>query len=469
MAEKRILIVDDVPEVTRLLNYNLSKAGYRVDSASTGEEALEYLRAGFHGLVLVDLRLPDCNGLDLFNEIKQIAPDNLVIIITAHGTIDIAIRAIQAGAFDFITKTENIVERLFVATQNAFRQMELDSKVRTLTSEMGSRFTFDQIVTNAREMKHLFKTLEHVIESKVTVLIEGESGTGKEVIARAIHYNGPRKEEPFVPINCAGIPDTLLESELFGYEKGAFTGAVGRKRGKFELADRGTIFLDEIGEMNPNLQSKILRVIQERQFERLGGTESISVDVRIVSATNRDLLDEVKKGNFREDLYYRLSVFQVNLPPLRDREGDVPLLTQHFIKKFAKEEQKPVRRIAPDALALLSAHRFPGNVRQLENVISHAIVVSETDTVEIDDLPQSFVNEAWERQSTGAPPGTLETRLETLIRSPERVPRLKDVEAAIIRRAIELYDNNVAAAAKRLGISRATLYRRMEQLGLNRD
>jgi len=468
MREKRILIVDDVPEVTRLLTYNLSKQGFSVESASTGKQALEILRSGFQGLILVDLRLPDCNGLDLFKEIKEIDEDNLVIIITAHGTIDLAIRAIKLGAFDFITKTENIIERLFVATQNAFRQMELGSKVRSLTTEMETRYRFDQIITNSKEMKNVFKMLGHVIDSKVTVLIQGESGTGKEIVARAIHYNGPRKNEPFVPINCAGIPDTLLESELFGYEKGAFTGAVARKQGRFEVADKGTIFLDEIGEMNPSLQSKILRIIQERKFERLGGTETIPVDVRIISATNRNLADEVRKGNFRDDLYYRLSVFQVNLPALRERKGDVSLLTEFFIKKFAEIEGKPVRRISPAALRLLESYHFPGNVRQLENIISHAVVVCESDTIGVDDLPRGIVDEAAQGMTEEESAPDLDARMKKLIRSTDEVPRLEDVESAIIRRAIDLHDGNLVQAAKRLGISRATIYRRMDQLGIRR-
>lgn len=468
MREKRILIIDDVPEITRLLEYNLAKEGYRVESAPTGAEALDIVRRGFQGLILLDLRLPDCNGLDLFNELKQIDDQNPVIIITAHGTIDLAIRAIRLGAFDFITKSENIVERLFVATQNAFRQMELGTKVRTLTTEMESRAQFDQIVTNSREMKKVFSMLRHVIDSKVTVLILGDSGTGKELVARAIHYNGPRRKEPFVTINCAGIPDTLLESELFGYEKGAFTGAVGRKQGKFELADGGSIFLDEIGEMKPNLQSKLLRVLQEREFERVGGTERIKVDVRIISATNRDLAEDVRTGVFREDLYYRLSVFQVTLPPLRERTGDIPLLANHFLRKFAREEGKPVSRIAPDVLRLLESYSFPGNVRQLENILSHAVVMSTTDTISTEDLPGSFLEEVSESLSSDAGPMALEHRIEHLIRAADDVPRLEDVEAALIRRAVDACDGNLVLAAKRLGISRATIYRKLERMGAKR-
>jgi len=333
---------------------------------------------------------------------------------------------------------------------------------------MESRYRFDQIVTNSKEMKNVFKMLTHVIDSKVTVLIQGESGTGKEIVARAIHYNGPRKNESFIPINCAGIPDTLLESELFGYEKGAFTGAVSRKQGRFELADKGTIFLDEIGEMNPSLQSKILRIIQERKFERLGGTETIPVDVRIISATNRNLAEEARKGNFRDDLYYRLSVFQVNLPALRERKGDVPLLTEFFIKKFAEIENKPVRRISPAALRLLESYPFPGNVRQLENIISHGVVVCESDTIGMDDLPRALVDEAAKTMNQEEAAPDLDTRMQKLIRTGDEVPKLEDVESAIIRRAIDLHDGNLVQAAKRLGISRATIYRRMEQLGIRR-
>ncbi len=464
MNKKQVLVIDDFPDMRHLLRRELESAGYSVETAATGAEAIEIVRDGFEGVIVMDLQLPDCRDLELFGKVREIDDENQIVIITAHGNVDIALRATRAGAFDFITKSENTVKRVMVACNNAHRQMEMKQRLLVLSDGIEKRFERQSIVAGSARMRQVLKMLEHVVDSKVTVLVHGESGTGKEVVARAIHHNGPRRAEPFVAINCAGIPDTLLESELFGYEKGAFTGAVGRKQGRFELADRGTIFLDEIGEMNPALQSKILRVIQERQFERLGGTKSISVDVRIISATNRDLIEEVERGRFREDLFYRLGVFQITLPPLREREGDVELLTDHFIQHYAEEENKPIRFITKEARDIIRNHRFPGNVRQLQNVISHAVVVCTSDTIDAQDLPTTFIDESNKATMTERAGPAPYDRMLALLRRPDQIPPLQELEKAVIRRALEVCQGNVVEVAKRLGVSRATIYRRKRQL-----
>jgi len=471
LPERHILIVDDEPELTNLLAYRLQKQGYTVRTASEGAQGLDAVDEGFDGIVLLDLRLPDIDGLDLVEPIMARNPDNRIIIMTAHGSIDAAIEATRRGAYDFVHKSEDLSRRIAVAVKNAFEHREMTSRVTSLEEEVSDRYHFGNIVARSPEMRKLFETIRHVIDSKVTVLLQGESGTGKELVARAIHYEGPRKRGAFVAVNCAGIPESLLESELFGHERGAFTGAIAAKKGRFELADGGTILLDEIGEMPFHLQAKILRVLQERQVERVGSTQVRPVDVRIISATNRNLLDMVKEGRFREDLYYRLAVFPVVLPPLRERAGDTALLSSYFIEKACAEEKKPLKVLSPTAMRTLERYHFPGNVRELENIISHAVVVSSGPQVSVSDLPLSVVDAVRGRSS--APSGDqglgdevgLEQSFEFLFQSLDELPPLKNVESALISRALRLSDGNVIAAAKALGISRATMYRRLESLG----
>ena len=418
--------------------------------------------------LLLDLNLPDFKGLDLFSAIRKLNDAIPIIIITAHGSVDVAIEAIRQGAFDFLVKTDSLLERVFVATNNAFKQLELSSQLAQLSNELGARYKFQQIISVSEPMKRVFATLSHAVDSRVTVLIQGDSGTGKELVAKALHYNGDRNKGPFVPINVAGIPETLLESELFGHEKGAFTGANMRRRGKFEEANRGTLFLDEIGEMPLALQSKLLRALQEREIERLGGNERIKLDVRIVCATNRDLLHEVQQGRFREDLYYRLAVFPIQLPPLRERVEDIPVLAHHFLRKCSKEEGKKLSGFTPEALAALRVYPFPGNVRELENLVSHAVVVAPGPDIRTNDLPPHIGNGGTVRNYSLNSSVNLDKLVATTFTSVDQIPLLEEVESSLIERTVQLCGGNLMKAAKILGMSRATIYRRIAKLGIRR-
>jgi two-component system response regulator AtoC len=464
-----ILIVDDTPEIVRLLELSLADQDYQIISAGSGRQALSILRDGFVGPILLDLGLPDYAGLRLFNELRSKYEGLPIIIITAHGTVDMALEATRLGAFDFLIKDDAFTERVFVSTKNAVAQLELRRKLTQLSSDLQSKYRVSEIISVSSEMQGVFDLMSHAMESRVTVLIQGESGTGKELIARALHYNGPRSSGLFVPVNCSGIPDTLLESELFGHEKGAFTSAVTRKIGKFELADGGTVFLDEIGEMPLALQAKLLRVLQEREVERLGGNQRIPIDIRVVCATNRVLQDQVQAGAFREDLYYRLAVFPITVPPLRERTGDIPIIAHHFLERLSAEEGKSIEGFEHAVLAMLMAHDYPGNVRELDNLIRHAVVVCSGPRIRVTDLPVSFqVQREDDVYDTKNAMARLESMLSRAVRSVDDIPRMKEVEERMIEHAMVLCDGNVVKAAKHLGISRATIYRRIEKMGLRR-
>lgn len=455
--DQRLLVIDDSEELAEMIADHFDELGYSVDVAYNGRDAVDVLARGFSGVILLDYRLPDVDGLELLDKIADLPVTAKVVMITAHASIGMAMEAVQSkGAFYVHSKgEESMLERLTGTVTNAFAQLNLEKKLQSLEDQMGSRYSFANIITQSREMQAIFKTLEHVVESKVAVLVQGESGTGKELIAKAVHFNGPRTKEPFIAINCAGIPDTLLESELLGYEKGAFTGAYSRKKGKFEAAHKGTLFLDEIGEMNLALQSKILRVLQEKSFERIGGNDTINVDVRIISATNKDLEAEVAAGRFREDLYYRLSVFPIHLPPLRERREDVPMLARHFLTKSAEEEGKEIEGFTQRALDRMVAFDFPGNVRQLENIISHAAVVCTGNKLDIPDLPAYL-----RKGPAGTGPLAFQGDLGLTTGGGEIRP-LKEVEDMAIKNALEACNNNVSLAARLLGVSRATIYRKV--------
>ncbi len=470
MAKRQILIIDDEPDLGRTIEYNLRKQGYEVQTVHTAAAGRATVEAGFDGVILLDLRLPDQDGLELVEPLMIANPHNRIIIMTAHGSTDAAVEATKKGAYDFVNKTGDLLSRIIVAVKNAFRDREMSWRVSALEEEVSSRYQFGMIVARSPQMRNVFDRLQNVVDSRVTVLVTGESGTGKELVAKAIHFNGPRKAGAFVALNCAGIPDTLLETELFGHERGAFTGAVTAKKGKFEVADGGTIFLDEIGEMPLQLQAKILRVIQERTIERVGGTEPRHVDVRIISATHRNLLQMVEEGRFREDLYYRLAVFPVHLPSLREREGDVPLLANYFLRKYAQEEGKNLAGISPAAMRILEVYAFPGNVRELENIISHAVLVASGAELRPDDLPASVVDATRHYRLTEGPEAglrdlTLERAFELLFQAPEELPTMETLEHELLRRALRLCDGNIVQAAKLLGLSRATIYRRLDRFG----
>jgi len=466
---RSILVVDDEEEIRNMLADSLEAGGYLVSLAGSGAELEEHVRAGFHGVILLDVQLPDANGLELLDSLSSEMADNKVIIVTAHGSIGMAMTAmLEQGAFYVHSKLEEgFLTRLGVSVKNAFKEMDLGSQVRRLQGLLDQGTLTHDIVSVSPGMQRVLQLISHVTDSRVSVLIYGESGTGKELVARAVHSNGPRRDKPFVAINCAGIPETLLESELFGYEKGAFTGAYARKIGRFEQAHGGTLFLDEIGELSQGLQAKLLRVLQEQEFERVGGTEKVRVDVRVLSATNRDLIDEVEKDRFREDLYYRLAVFPIEIPPLRDRPEDIPLLAKHFLQKYTTAENKEIRDISREAMRLILEHRYPGNVRQLENALAHAVVVCQSSLIEPHDLPRFLrTTSEGEIDLPSLGPVGLKNLIEKTIRTQKDVPSLAVLEDALIRRTLDVLDGNMSAAAKALGIHRATLHRRLKQMGL---
>jgi len=381
MGEKKyLLIVDDEPNIRRVLSAVFAKAGYEIFTAENGKKALDVISTEPSlDVMLCDLVMPDLNGVEVLKSAKEINPRLSVVMITAHGTIKTAVDAMKLGAFDYITKPFDMDE-IKLIVKNAFERSRLLTENIQLKQELQSRYRFDGIVGASRKMQEVFKIVERVAGSNATVLIRGESGTGKELIARAIHYNSTRHDKPFIAVSCAALPETLLESELFGYEKGAFTGAVGQKAGRFELAHHGTLFLDEIPDISPAMQVKMLRVLQEREFERVGGTKPVRVDVRLLAATNRDLEQAVANGEFRPDLYYRLQVIQIFLPPLRERKEDIPTLVEHFIEKFNQENGKNVKFASPEAMDLLMKYNWPGNIRELENAIERGVVLADADS-----------------------------------------------------------------------------------------
>lgn len=389
---KSILIVDDEPNIRRVLSAVFEKAGYQVYTAENGKKALDIISTEQNlDVVLCDLIMPDLNGVEVLKTAREINPRLSLIMITAHGTIKTAVDAMKLGAFDYITKPFDMDE-IKLVVKNALERSQLLVENTQLKQELKSRYRFDEIVGNSGKMQEVFKIIERVANSNATVLIRGESGTGKELVARAIHYNSPRASKPFIAVSCAALPETLLESELFGHEKGAFTGAVGQKAGRFELAHQGTLFLDEIPEISPAVQVKLLRALQEREFERVGGTKTVKVDVRLIAATNRDLEQLVADGQFRADLYYRLQVIQIFLPPLRERREDIPALVEHFIAKFNAQNNKNIRYATKEAMDLLMNYSWPGNVRELENAIERAVVLTDADSdlIEPDVLPAAI-------------------------------------------------------------------------------
>lgn len=372
---EKILVVDDEKSLREVMSIMLKRAGYAVTEAADGEEAIGQVNKEIFDLVITDLRMPKADGMDVLKAVKSFSPDTVVLVVTAFGTADSAVEAMKHGAFDYLTKPFQ-VDEVQLIIRNALEKRRLSTENMLLRREMASQSSFARIVGQSDAMRKVFDVVRKVADSKSNVLICGESGTGKELVARAIHYNSARSAMPFVAVNCSAVPETLLESELFGHMKGSFTGAVANKAGLFEVANGGTIFLDEIGDTTPTIQVKLLRVIQEREFRRVGGNQDMKVDVRIVAATNRDLERAVADGSFREDLYYRLDVIPIRLPPLRLRTGDIPLLVTHFLQRFAEESGKPAPILTPEAIQVLLSHEWRGNVRELENLIERVVAFS---------------------------------------------------------------------------------------------
>jgi len=450
----KILIVDDEPRFCEVFSMILSDLGAEIATAGSGEDALALLQSGRPDLVLTDMAMPGMDGLTLLAKIKALYSDLPVLMVTAYGSIESAVKAMRAGAFDFVTKPVE-EETLLMTVRRALDYVGVVAENRALRRELEGRYDFRSILGEAPEMIKALKMAGDVGKTETTVLILGESGTGKELVARAIHFNSPRAKGPFIPINCAAIPETLLESELFGHEKGAFTGADRRREGRVEASNGGTLFLDEIGDMPLPLQAKILRLLQEREFQRVGGREPLKADVRFLCATNRDLSKAVRDGKFREDLYYRINVFPIQLPSLRERGQDVLLLARAFLKKYAREMGKPVQNFSRDAQALLLHYRWPGNIRELENVIERAIILTDGDTLQADALPGEL--RATEAPGATTPDGSRKFTL------PQDGISLDALEKDLVVQALERTRFNQTRAARLLGLTRATLRYRIEK------
>jgi nitrogen regulation protein NR(I) len=485
---KQILIADDEANLRRVLGAQLSRDGYEVLLAEDGEEALRLIGEHHVDVVISDLKMPKLDGLSLLKRLAKDEPGLPVILITAHGTVDTAVEALKAGAFDYVTKPFDraefraVVDKAARTSELGMREVVPETLTPTSTESKG-RF---RLIGNDPAMVEIYTILDRVADTPSTVLVTGESGTGKELIARALHENSGRKDKPFIRVNCAAIPKDLLESELFGYEKGAFTGAVTSKPGRFELAHGGTLFLDEIGEISVEMQVKLLRAIQEQEFERVGGIKTIQVDVRLVAATNSTLADKIREGKFREDLYYRLNVVQVRLPPLRDRKGDVPLLVEHFLARFRERLNKPkVQGVSPEAMELLLGYGWPGNIRELENVMERCTLFCDGERVEKGDLPPDLLRAMSEPVPSSSPGQVDAARAaeadvdesaegDGLDASAAGEGGLKEqvkeaiakVERDLIVRALAARNGNVTHTARDLKISRKSLQTKMKELGL---
>lgn len=454
--EKHLLLVEDEAALRTVIAERLAEHGFRVDQAATGEEALARLAEFAHDVLVTDLRLPGIDGLHLVDAALAQYPDLIAIVITGYGTVKDAVDAIKRGAADFITKPFQFEELLHVLA-SALEHRRLKAENAYLRAQLEQRYAFGELVGRSRPMRELFQLLETVAPTSSTILITGETGTGKELVARAIHFNSPRRAHRFVAINCAAIPETLLEAELFGYVRGAFTGAVATRPGRLEVAHRGTLFLDEIGMMSPSLQSKLLRVLQEREFERLGDNRPVRIDVRIVAATNSDLAQRVAEGTFREDLYYRLNVIPIRLPPLRERREDIPLLAQHFAERLGREmiPPRPHVTFSQEAMRRLMAYSWPGNVRQLENLIERTLILTPgRSQVEASDLPPEIrAAEEPLPEEPVLPEGGFD--LEKYLRG---------VERRLIRHALKQSGGNKRRAAALLGLKRTTLVEKIKRL-----
>lgn len=445
MARKSILVVDDEKNQREILETILSGEGYDVTTASSGEAAMKFVESRRFDLVLTDLKMTGMSGLDLLKELTNYDKSIIVILLTAHGSVDSAVDALRLGAFDYLQKPYDS-EKLLDTVSRAL------NKLSALDTE---------IVSVSPEMDKVKKLILKIAKSNSTVLIRGESGTGKELIARAIHINSLRASNTFQAVNSAAINENLLESELFGHEKGSFTGAVGEKKGLFEIADGGTLFLDEIGELDISLQAKLLRALQEREIRRVGGLKEIAIDVRVLAATNRDLLKMSEENRFREDLYYRLNVLSIEIPPLRERRTDIPVLTDFFIKKHTRGTDREIKIEAP-AKKLIGDYHYPGNVRQLESALERAILLCENDTITIDDLPPDMTNGT-------RPASVVSSSGDSLFKLPPEGVNFEDVERSLIMQAMDRTDNNITKSAKLLGLTFRTLQYRLEKFGFKKE
>lgn len=448
---KRILIIDDEKNMRWAIKKALEKEGYMLYEAANGQEGLEKLEEIYPDLILLDLRMPVMDGIEALQRIKEINEGIPVIMLTAHGTMESAVEAMKLGAIDYISKPFDI-EELKIQIKKSLDVGELKEQVSYLREEL-EKNTGKTIIGESPKMQEVLKIVERVANTNATILVLGESGTGKEVIANAIHYNSDRRDKPYVKVNCGAIPENLIESELFGYEKGAFTGATARKIGKFERARGGTIFLDEVGELDLAMQVKLLRVLQEKEFERVGGNEVVKIDIRVIAATNRDLLKMVQEGSFREDLYYRLNVIPIQIPPLRNRKEDIPLLIEYFLDRYGKDIGRKNMSISREAQEKLITYKWNGNIRELENVVERMAILSQENIIKVENLPREIA---------------YSEIVEEEILLPQEGICIEDLERSLILQALERTEYNQTKAAKLLGMSRHTLLYRMEKYGIEK-
>ncbi len=452
--KKSILIVDDEKAARFGMKLALEKDGYNVIEACDGIDAFDVIKTKNPYLVFLDINMPKMNGIQVLEEINRMEKPPMIVIVTAYGSERVAVDAMKKGAYDYIAKPYEIDELRLIA-KHAFEKLALEEENARLRSEIDRLGSRGKIVGESREMNDVFNKIEKVGPSDVTVLIQGESGSGKELVAKEIQKKSHRKNNPMIVMNCAALPETLIESELFGHEKGAFTGATERRLGKFELADKGTIFLDEIGDMSPNTQAKVLRILQEQSFERLGGTETLCVDVRLISATHKDLLKEIKEGNFREDLYYRLKVVEILLPPLRNRREDIIILSEKFIQYFSEKHKKNVKSISSEAVKAFTRHSWPGNVRELQNVIESAVVMANAETLEISDFPEEICTSESNRSFDYNLP----------FRDAKKIA-VDAFEKDFVSRKLAENNGNISKTAEALGMHRQSLQQKIKELNM---
>jgi DNA-binding NtrC family response regulator len=461
-----ILIIDDEPDILLVMSANLRKEGYEVETAEDGVEAIRKMDGRDFDAIIVDHKMPRLTGMELLDRLRSGHLTGLhrndipVIVVTAYGTIEMAVQAMKNGAYSYLTKPIQY-EDLSLQIKNAVERRRLSREIENLRQEVVERYQFGNILGRNPQMQEIFHLIRTVAETDATILIHGESGTGKELIARAIHYNSRRKDRPFVVVSCSALPETLLESELFGHEKGAFTGAIRQRIGRFEMADGGTVFLDEIGEMSMPVQLKLLRVLQEREFERVGGNQTVKVDVRVIAATHRDLQRAMSERLFREDLFYRLNVVPIKLPPVRERLDDVPLLAAHFLRKFSEKNQKRITSISPEALSALMRYSYPGNVRELENIIERAVIMEKSDTLSRVDLKRA--------RGSG--------KFDTPLLIGDDIQPFRKTKADVVERfekeyfsrLLRMYRGNMSQAARHAGINIKNFHEKMARYGLKKE
>ena len=454
MKDYSILIVDDEDAQRSILKGYLEKKGYKIYSASSGTEGIKIVQDNLIDIVLSDYKMPDKTGLEVLESVKKINPEVSFVILTAYGTIENAVKAMRLGAFDYISKPVDLDE-LDLMIERIIENKNLKSEIQLLKNQLQSKFKIDSFISHSPKMEEILSFAARAADSKATVLITGESGTGKEVLAKSIHYVSPRKDKPFIPVNIPALPETLLESELFGHEKGAFTGAEKSKKGRFELADGGTIFLDEIGDIPINLQVKLLRVLQEHQIERVGSTEYVKIDVRIIAATHQNLEEKIKDGSFREDLFYRLNIVSLNIPPLRDRREDIIPLIEHFVQKYSGENNKEKLSLSKEAVDLLIKYNFPGNVRELENIIERAVVLCRSKVITVNDLPNIVTGFKAEKEIA-------------VNENTSLIEQVEELEKKLIYDALSKSNGNQSQAGRMLGLTERNLRYKMQKYDIKK-